>query len=156
MDYEQNPMTAFTTLETAFSQGFRMSRVPFTEDTYFVKDKAYTSARYTYAKLKKLKVQQTSIFIEIEPLNKLPCFCLYYGTLESLRGKKLTIPFISKTLERFKKDLPKKIKEFYIETIVDCDNEPSLSIARKLFGEPINEGKPSAKNTIIWQTKVIR
>ncbi|GHW16974.1 hypothetical protein D5E81_24470 [Vibrio parahaemolyticus] len=108
MDYAQDPMTGFKTLELAFSQGFRMRRVPFTQDVYYVKDKALDSDRYTYARLDGLKVQQTVVLNGNEPLNDLPCFCLFYGTLESLRGTGVTVPFITQILEQFKKDLPKK------------------------------------------------
>ncbi|WP_229650695.1 hypothetical protein, partial [Vibrio parahaemolyticus] len=155
MDYAQDPMTGFKTLELAFSQGFRMRRVPFTQDVYYVKDKALDSDRYTYARLDGLKVQQTVVLNGNEPLNDLPCFCLFYGTLESLRGTGVTVPFITQILEQFKKDLPKKMKEYYVETIVDIDNAASLAVAEKLFGQYSHDGidERTGETTRIWQTK---
>lgn len=155
MKIEQDPMTGFKTLELAFSQGFRMSRVPFTDDIYFTLDKALGADRYTYARLNGKKVLQTVVLNGNEPLNGLPCFCLFYGTLEALRGSGVTLPFIEFVLNQFKKDLPRKVKSYYIETIVDNDNYPSLSIAEKLFGTKSHEGidSHSQQKTIIWQKK---
>ena len=96
MHESQNPMTGFKTLELAFSQGFRMRKVPKTKDIFIEKDRALGSDRYTYARLKRLKVLQTVVLNGNEPLNGLPCFCLFYGTLEKLRGTGVTIPFIKK------------------------------------------------------------
>ena len=58
-------------------------------------------------------------------------------------------------MEQFKKDLPRSYKEFYIETLIEVDNEASLAIAAKLFGEPSNEGvdKKSGITNRVWQTK---
>lgn len=156
---EQNPMTGFRTLEQAFSQGFRMKRVPFTDDIFIEKDIALGAERYTYARLKKLKVQQIVVLNGNQPLNDLPCFCLFYGTLEELRGKGLTVSFIEKVLEQFKKDLHKRYgKEYYIEALIETDNEASLAIAAKLFGEPSHDGvdERSGVPTRVWQYKVTR
>ncbi|PLT24387.1 hypothetical protein [Pseudoalteromonas sp. MelDa3] len=156
---EQNPMTGFRTLEQAFSQGFRMKRVPFTDDIFIEKDIALGAERYTYACLKKLKVQQIVVLNGNQPLNDLPCFCLFYGTLEELRGKGLTVSFIEKILEQFKKDLHKRYgKEYYIEALIETDNEASLAIAAKLFGEPSHDGvdERSGVPTRVWQYKVTR
>jgi len=151
-------MTGFKTLELAFSQGFRMKRVSFTKDIYFVKDKGLYKNRYTYACLDGLKVLQTIVLDENQPLNELPCFGLFYGTLEELRGKGNTVSFIERILEQFKKDLPRTYKEFYIETLIEIDNEASLAIAAKLFGEPSNEGvdKQTGITNRVWQTKVTK
>jgi len=155
----QNPMTGFKTLELAFSQGFRMRRVPFTQDIFIEKDMALGAERYTYARLKKLKVQQLVVLNGNEPLNGLPCFCLFYGTLEELRGKGLTVEFLKQILEQFKKDLHKRYgKEYYIEALIETSNEASLAIASKLFGEPSHDGVDefSGEPTRIWQYKVTR
>ena len=156
---DQNPMTGFRTLEQAFSQGFRMKRVPFTDGIFIEKDIALGAERYTYARLKKLKVQQIVVLNRNQPLNGLPCFCLFYGTLEELRGKGLTVSFIEKILEQFKKDLHKRYgKEYYIEALIETDNEASLAIADKLFGEPSHDGvdERSGVPTRAWQYKVTR
>ena len=118
-------MTGFKTLEQAFSNGFRMKRVPFTKDIFFVQDAGFgTEERYTYARLKGLKVQQTVVLHENEPLNGHPCFCLFYGTLEELRGKGLTVAFISQVLDQFKKDLKKKYgRQYYIELLPPTQND---------------------------------
>ncbi|MFH4671821.1 hypothetical protein [Vibrio alginolyticus] len=155
MHPDQNPMTGFKTLEMAFSQGFRMRRVPFTQDVYFVKDRGIYNNRFTYARLDGLKVQQLVVLDENQPLNGLPCYCLFYGTLEELRGQGKTVEFIQQILEQFKKDVSKKHKEFYIEALIETDNEASLAIASKLFGEPSHDGVDefSGTPTRIWQTK---
>lgn len=158
MRKEQDPMTGFKTLEMAFSQGFRMQRIPFNDNFYYTRDKAFNTYRYTYARLEKLKVQQTVVLHENEELNGLHCYCLFYGTLPELREKGLTFTFINKVIEQFKKDLPRRIREFYIETIVDIDNAPSLALANKLFGEASHDGvdESTGSPTRIWQTKIAR
>lgn len=155
MHPDQNPMTGFKTLELAFSQGFRMKRVSFTQNTYFVKDNGSYKKRYTYARLDGLKVLQTVVLDENQPIDGVPCFCLFYGTLEELRGKGNTQKFIEQILEQFQKDLPRSYKEFYIEALIETDNEASLAIASKLFGEPSHEGVDEYSDvpTRIWQTK---
>jgi hypothetical protein len=156
---DQNPMTGFKTLEQAFSQGFRMKSVPATDDIFIEKDMALGAERYTYARLNKLKVQQMIVLNGNQPLNGLPCFCLFYGTLEELRGKGLTVSFIDEILKLFKKDLDTRYgKEYYIEALIETDNEASLAIAAKLFGEPSHDGidELSGVPTRIWQYKVAR
>ena len=159
MHEHQNPMTGFKLLEQAFSSGFRMKKVPGTEDLYLEIDMALGTERYTYARLSGLKVQQLVVLNGNQPLNGLPCFCLFYGTLEELRGKGLTKIFIKKVIEQFKKDLkPKYGKEFYIESLIETDNEASLAVAGKLFGESDHDGidEDSGVKTRIWQYKVTR
>jgi hypothetical protein len=156
MHESQSPMTGFKTLELAFSQGFRMKKVPKTKDIYVEIDWALGAQRYTYARLKRLKVLQTVVLNGNQPLNGLPCFCLFYGTLEQLRGAGVTIPFIKEMLSQFKRDLPKEINEYYLETIVDLDNPASLAVASKLFGDSDHDGvdKISGEPVRIWQTKM--
>ncbi len=158
MSPEQDPMTGFKTLELAFSQGFRMSRIPFMNNVYYTKDKAGGSDRYTYAVLHNNRVRQTVVLSENKPLNGIPCFCLFYGTHEELRGTGVTIPFIQEVLEQFKKNLPRRYREYYVETIVDIDNAASLAVAEKLFGEHDHDGKEPGydKVTRIWQKKYSR
>lgn len=155
----QDPMTGFKTLEAAFKTGWRMKRIPFVEGVFFEKDVALGADRFTYAKLEKLKVLQTVVLNGNEPLNDLPCFGLFYGTLESLRGQGLTTSFVKQCLEIFKKDLPKRYgREFYIEAFVEVENTPSIAICRKLFDEPV-ETKTDSKTgqtNHIWQFKVTR
>ena len=159
MHEHQNPMTGFKLLEQAFSQGFRMRPVPGTEDLFVEIDQGLRTERYTYARLEGLKVQQLVVLDENEPLNGLPCFCLFYGTLESLRGQGLTSPFIRQCLNQFKKDLPPRYgRSYYVESLIETDNEPSLAIAKKLFGEPSHDGvdQMSGVPTRIWQFKETR
>lgn len=159
MHEHQNPMTGFKLLEQAFSQGFRMRPVSGTQDLFVEIDQGLRSERFTYARLKGLKVQQLVVLDENEPLNTLPCFCLFYGTLESLRGQGLTSPFIRQCLDQFKKDLrPHYGRNYYIESLIETDNEPSLAIAGKLFGEPSHDGvdQISGTTTRIWQFKETR
>ena len=75
MTPDQNPMKGFKTLELAFSQGFKMARVPFMPGVFFTKDKALGYDRYTYAVLNSNKVRQTVVLNGNEPLKGLPCFC---------------------------------------------------------------------------------
>tara|TARA_Y100001936_G_scaffold238943_1_gene271330 strand:- start:993 stop:1478 length:486 start_codon:yes stop_codon:yes gene_type:complete len=155
----QDPMTGFKTLEQAFATGWRMTRVPFTSDVFYEKDMALGAERFTYAKLNKLKVQQLVVLNGNQPLNGLPCFCLFYGTLEALRGKGLTIPFVKKCLEQFKKDLHKRYgRELYIEAFVETDNEPSIAVCRSLFGEPVKTATDQSTGQLnhIWQYKIER
>ena len=158
MNEEQNPMTGFKTLELAFSQGFRMEKVSGTNDIFYVKDRGLRAFRYTYARLDNLKVLQIIVLDENEPLNGIPCFCLFYGTLEKLREKGKTTSFIKEILTRFKNNLPSDIREYYIETIVELDNKASLAIASKLFGEPAHDGTDeiTGEETRIWQTKIVK
>lgn len=154
---EQDPMTGFKTLEQAFATGWRMRRVSFTTDIFVEKDKALGADRYTYAKLLKLKVQQTVVLNEVEPLNDLPCFQLFYGTLESLRGQGLTVPFITKILAQFNKDLPNRYKKYYLEVSIDKTNLASIAVAKRLFGEHTTESVDrSSGNTpiFVWQKLV--
>lgn len=155
----QNPMTGFKLLEQAFSEGFRMHHVSGTEDIYIEIDQGLIGLRYTYARLKGLKVQQLVVLDQVQPLNGFPCFSLFYGTLEELRGNGLTPPFIQNILMQFKKDLHAHYgKHYYIESLIETNNEASLNIARKLFGEPSHNGidEESGIPTSIWQSKETR
>ena len=59
-------------------------------------------------------------------------------------------------LSQFKRDLPKEINEYYLETIVDLDNLASLAVASKLFGDSDHDGvdKISGEPVRIWKTKM--
>jgi hypothetical protein len=105
MNELQNPMTGFKLLEQAFSEGFRMRQISGSKDVYIEIDQGLIGMRYTYARLEGLKVQQLAVLDQVQPLNGLPCFSLFYGTLEELRGKGLTPPFIEYVLKQFAKDL---------------------------------------------------
>lgn len=155
----QDPMTGFKTLEAAFRTGWRMKRIPFVEGVFFEKDVALGADRFTYAKLEKIKVLQTVVLNGNEPLDGLPCFCLFYGTLESLRGQGLTAAFVAQCLELFKKDLPRKYgREFFIEAFVEVDNAASIAICRRLFGEPVETktDRSTGQTNHIWHYKVTR
>ena len=92
-------------------------------------------------------------------MNGLPCFSLFYGTLEELRGKGLTPPFIEYVLKQFTKDLHANYgKHYYIESLIETNNEASLTIAKKIFGEPSHDGvdEESGIPTRIWQFKESR
>lgn len=152
----QNPMTGISNLESQLKEGFVTRRVPFTDDIHLIKDKAFGEDRYTFVRRKKNEVSQLVTFNGNQPLNGLPCFCLFYGTKEHLRGKGATVEFVNTSIELLKRQLPKKSKPFYIETMVDHDNEASLAVAKKLFGEPCDSGVDELTGipTIIWQTKI--
>ena len=67
--------------------------------------------------------------------------------------------FIERILEQFKIDLHKRYgKEYYIEALIETDNEVSLAIATKLFGEPSHDGvdELSGIPSRVWQHKVTR
>lgn len=156
MHEHQNPMTGFKLLEQAFSQGFRMRPVPGVNNLFVEIDQGLRSERYTYARLQGLTVQQLVVLDENEPLNGLPCFCLFYGTLEDIRGQGLTVPFIRECLDQFKKDLrPRYGHSYYIESLIETNNLPSLAVASKLFGKPSHGGidETSGSPTKIWQFK---
>ena len=137
MNELQNPMTGFKLLEQAFSEGFRMRQISGSKDVYIEIDQGLIGLRYTYARLEGLKVQQLAVLDQVQPLNGLPCFSLFYGTLEELRGKGLTPPFIEYVLKQFAKDLHANYgNQYYIESLIETNNEASLTIAKKIFGEP--------------------
>ncbi|CCG85872.1 hypothetical protein [Erwinia piriflorinigrans] len=116
------------------------------------------SDRYIHAVLENKKVRQTVVLKGNESLDGLPFFCLFYGTHEELRGTGVTVPFIEKILDRFRHDLPCRSQEYYIETIVDTDNEASLAVASKIFGKADHDGidQLSGQATRIWQKKYSR
>lgn len=159
MNELQNPMTGFKLLEQAFSEGFRMRQISGSKDVYIEIDQGLIGMRYTYARLEGLKVQQLAVLDQVQPLNGLPCFSLFYGTLEELRGKGLTPPFIEYVLKQFAKDLHANYgNQYYIESLIETNNEASLTIAKKIFGEPSNDGvdEESGIPTRIWQFKESR
>ena len=157
MNVLQNPMTGFKLLEEAFSQGFRMRHI--SKDIYIVIDKGVMGQRYTYARLNGFKVQQLVVFDEVQPLKGLPCFSLFYGTLEELRNNGITLTFIKDILIQLKKDLHPNYGEcYYIESLIEINNKPSLAIAKKIFGKFSLDGidEESKIPTRIWQYKESR
>ncbi|MCC4791168.1 MULTISPECIES: hypothetical protein [Vibrio] len=153
MHEHQDPMTGIRILEEQLAEGFVMKRVPFTDEIYMIKDYPFGGLRYTYAKLDNKKVAHLVSFDMNEPLNGKPCFCLFYGTKEHLRGKGLTSKFVAQTIELFKKDLPKKSKPFYLEALVEQDIKASLGVASRLFGNKTTSGtcELTGAKTDIWQ-----
>jgi hypothetical protein len=131
---EQDPMSGLQGLQKAIKSGYPMDRVVSGKEKDGVRFCSDVGGkRVTYAHISRKKVQSYIAFSAGDGLHENEvCFGIFYAVPAKLRGKK----FMEKLLAIAIADMKKTLKRnFYIEAIVDQNNDASNHVAKKLFGE---------------------
>jgi ribosomal protein S18 acetylase RimI-like enzyme len=93
-------------------------------------DKPLGVPRMTYARLDGRKVIALAIMVNTEPLNGLPCFQAGVAVAKACRGKGHAKSITEAAIAEMKNGLARNgISSFYVEAIVNVENEPSKKVA---------------------------
>lgn len=88
------------------------------------------SFRLTYVRLEKLTVITFVNIVPCAPIERAPCFQIGYAVPESYRNRGLAKETIEMVITEMKNGYRRAgIKSFYIEAIVDANNQPSRRVA---------------------------
>lgn len=94
------------------------------------------NVRFSYAKIEYGKIQSYAVFIMAEPLNGLSCLNLGYAVPKEYREQGFAQDILKKSILELKNGLGRnKIKEFYLEAIVEIGNKISQKIASKIISD---------------------
>lgn len=90
--------------------------------------------KYDFVKILAGEVQALAIFGEEESYKGVPRYSVGYAVSENHRGRGLAVEAVNKGIEEFKKEFSRlKIKNFFVEAMIDKNNTPSIKVAKKLF-----------------------
>ena len=88
--------------------------------------------RLTYAMVVAGAVQAIAIFVEAEPVGRVPCFALGCAVIESMRGRGLAKEIVMKAMEELQKGLKRnRIVQFYVEAVAATSNVAFIRLARR-------------------------
>lgn len=135
---DQDPMVGLSGLQKAIKNGYQMDKL--VQGT--AKDGVRLCSdmggkRLTFAKVKHNRVQAYVCLCVTDPLHEKPCFCLFYAVPEKLRGHGQAEKLYRIAIHDMTKGFP---HDFYVEAIVDQDNEASNHLAKKLLGTMVKTG----------------
>jgi len=108
-------------------------------ELYYLRDKPTPDTiRMTYAMLAGRQVKAMAIYLEAEPNEGKRCFGVGYAVAVPYRRQGLAKTILESSLEEFSGLMAKEGEEpgFFVEAIVDVNNDPSNRVARKLISEP--------------------
>ncbi len=139
MRIDQDPMSGLKGLQKAVTEGYQMDKVISGTAKNGVRVCSDMGGeRLTFAIINKKKVHAFLAFTVGGGLyeNEI-CFGMFYAVSVKLRGKGLTEKLYDIAIKDMKKGFS---KNFYVEAIVDQDNEASNYLASKLLGEVVKQG----------------
>ncbi len=137
-----DPMNALEQLQIALDKGVvQLTPCEIHKELGVIADQPNGTPRFTYALMKKGKVQGVSLFALAEPIEGLPCFNIGYAVIENVRGKGIASELVRKGIDKLRNGFKRNgIAEFYIEAVVSVTNEPSNRLASKLISDTPKSG----------------
>ncbi|QYF93092.1 GNAT family N-acetyltransferase [Massilia sp. PAMC28688] len=131
-----DPHDALVSYQQAFKNGI-ISPTPgaLHRDLVVLMDDANGMRRITYAIVEAGVVKATVVYLALEPLEGKPCFQAGYAVALPFRGKGLATSILSKSIEEMQHGFKRHMKKFYIEAVVNVDNEASKRVAERAFPE---------------------
>jgi RimJ/RimL family protein N-acetyltransferase len=126
-----DPTDSLTAFQQALRDGELSLRPGEVDTTLFVQaDRPQGVARMTYARLDGRKVIALAIMASTEPLNGLPCFQAGVAVPKAHRGKGHAKSIVEAAIAEMKNGLARNgIQSFYVEAVVNIENEPSKKVA---------------------------
>jgi hypothetical protein len=107
-------------------------------------DRPNGAMRLTYVRLEGLSVTALVSVVHAEPLEGLPCFQIGYAVAELYRKQGRAIEAVEGALLELQHGLARAgISAFYVEAVIDTDNEASQRVARKTLSaapDPVTDG----------------
>ncbi|QHO73981.1 hypothetical protein ACH79_16430 [Bradyrhizobium sp. CCBAU 051011] len=126
-----DPFDALTKFQRALRDGDIDLRPGELDPTLVVHlDRPAGTLRLTYARLDGRKVIALAMMVSTEPLNGLPCYQAGVAVAKAHRGKGHAKSITEAAIAEMKNGLARNgVPSFYVEAIVNIENEPSKKVA---------------------------
>ena len=134
MEQMANPMTALLEIQEALNSKvqFDVLELDGGYKTWF--NELSKGKKYTFAKIINSEIQALAIFGLVNPVNGIECWSLGYAVSENYRRRGLAVEAVKKGIEELRKIFSRtSLKSFYIEGVIDIENNPSIKLAEKIF-----------------------
>jgi hypothetical protein len=134
MESMANPMNALLEIQEALNSQTPFD-VPELGGGYKTWPNEYENGKtHSFAKIINGEIQALAIFGLVNPVNGIECWSLGYAVSENYRRRGLAVEAVKKGLEELKKIFSRaSLKSFYIEGVIDIENDPSIKLAEKIF-----------------------
>jgi hypothetical protein len=121
-------------------------------DLLVLVDKPNGETRFSYALLKENKVVAMATLGETEPYQGLPCFQLNYAVEPSYRGRGLALDVSMAAIAELRNGFGRNgVRKWFVEAIVDAENEASLKVAGDLFSDRPSHPKTDEFGNEVFQ-----
>jgi len=120
------------------------------KNLYIATDDVNGHHRFSYMKLRDRTILALVQFVNIDPLDGIPCFQAGYAVPENFRGQGLGKASFKAALDEMALGFS-RFGDFYVETIVGLDNPASQKISERVLGGSPQEisdsvsGKPALR-----------
>ncbi|MGZ5198256.1 MAG: GNAT family N-acetyltransferase [Telluria sp.] len=141
---------ALQSFQGALTQGIIFPRrCALSSDLLVLKDDANGDPRLTFAAVENGVVKAIAAYLMVEPNKGLPCFQVGYAIADNFRRQGLAVTVLEKSMREMVHGFSRHFPRFYIEAIVEEDNEASRKVAERVLrvsGEEIIDsycGRPA-------------
>lgn len=126
-----DPSDALTSFQDALLNGqIRLQKEDLSPDLFVHTDRPQGIVRFTYVSLDRQTVTALAMFVIAEPIEGVPCFQVGYAVPERYRSQGRAKALVKAAIAELKQGLLRNnISSFYVEAIVDVDNEASKRVA---------------------------
>jgi len=134
MEQMANPMNALLEIQEALNSNtpFDVPELDGGYKTWFNENSK--GKKHTFAKIINGEIQALAIFGFVDPVEGIECWSLGYAVNENYRRRGLAVEAVKTGIEEFKKIYSRNsLKSFYIEGVIDIENNPSIKLAEKIF-----------------------
>jgi hypothetical protein len=130
-----DPSNALKSFQEVLDKGITVHLCTHNRDYCLLFDQPDNQTRYSYAKVVNGEVQALSMFVVAEPLDGKLCFNIGYAVKPTFRGRQLGVEAVRLGVEELKTGLGRnQVSSFYLEAVVEVGNQPSVGVARAVFG----------------------
>ena len=130
-----NPMDGLISLQSAIDNGFdELSPCEIFPDIQVVFDQPHGTHRFTYVKIELGLIRALCVFVDVEPINGIPCFSIGYAVPKQFQNRGLAKEIIEKSIEELSNGFCRhNVKKFYIDAIISTSNEYSQKLATRFI-----------------------
>lgn len=136
MSQMTDPHVGLISFQEAFSDG-RIQPTPCAKQPQLVilHDDAEGTSRLTYALIENGVVKAMAVYVNVEPINGVPCFGLGYAVAKPFRKQGLAYDIVEASIDEIGYGFRKHLPQFYVEAIVSVDNLASNKVALRLLND---------------------
>ncbi|MGO2306085.1 MAG: GNAT family N-acetyltransferase [Providencia sp.] len=95
--------------------------------------------RFTYALTENGIVKGIVLFVRADPIDNIVCFSIGYAVSEIFQNQGIAKEIIEKSIDELKNGFKDLLPQFYIEAIINVNNEASKKIALKIISDSPKE-----------------
>lgn len=137
MSQMADPMLALVDCQEAIDRGFDLKLSDLRNGYKIRFDQYENGERYFLVKVINQEVIALAILGLAEPINRIVTYSAGCAVKETHRGQGLALEAMNICIEEIKKVFKKRNQtEFYVEGVVDVNNQKSLNLVSKIISEP--------------------